>query len=102
MVARPEYFGWSDQEQLRYRLDLPDGDRERIVAALLRETGHRRPAALARLESRGRVALNVQNRINELLLPFTGVGEDALPLRKRFKIFMHPQALRDPEGDDPE
>lgn len=80
MAARPEFFGWSDEEQLRYRLDLPEGDRERIVAALLRETGHRRPAALAKLESHGRIALDVQNRINELLLPLIGIGEDAFYL----------------------
>lgn len=85
MVARPEFFGWSDQEQLRYRLDLPDDDRERIVAALLRETGHRRPEALAKLESHGRVALGVQNRINELLLPLTGIGEDAFVLNEHLQ-----------------
>jgi hypothetical protein len=83
MVAKPEFFAWPAQEQLRYRIDLPDRDREAIVAALLRETGHRRPAALARLESRGRIALPLQNQINEWLLPLTGIGEDAFVLNEQ-------------------
>ena len=57
MVARPEYFAWSAEAQLRYRVKLPDGDREAIVAALLRAHGERQPAALAKLESHGRVPL---------------------------------------------
>ena len=103
MAAKPEYFGWSDQEQLRYRLDLPDADRERLVAALLRETGHRRPAALARLESHGRVALDVQNRINELLLPLTGIGEDAFVLNEHLQAgrsILDFETLRNFDADD--
>jgi hypothetical protein len=59
MMARPAFFTWSAEDQLRYRVSLPDEDREAIVAALLREHGERRPVALAKLESRGRVPLDL-------------------------------------------
>lgn len=84
MVARPEFFAWSAEEQLRYRVKLPDDDREAVVAALLREHGERRPAALAKLESHGRVPLDLQNRINEWLQPLKGFGEDAFALNEHF------------------
>jgi hypothetical protein len=84
IVARPEYFAWSAEEQGRYRVKMPDEDREAIVAALLREHGERRPAALAKLESRGRVPLDLQNRINEWLQPLNGIGEDAFALNEHF------------------
>jgi hypothetical protein len=84
MVARPEFFAWSAEAQLRYRVKLPDEDREAIVAALLREHGERRPAALAKLESHGRVPLELQNRINEWLQPLKGIGEDAFALNEHF------------------
>ncbi len=84
MVARPEFFAWPAEAQLRYRVKLPDDDREDIVAALLREHGERRPAALAKLESHGRVPLGLQNRINEWLQPLKGIGEDAFALNEHF------------------
>lgn len=84
MVARPEFFAWSAEAQLRYRVNLPSDDREAIIAALLREHGERRPAARARLESRGRIPLELQNRINEWLQPLQGIGEDAFSLNEHF------------------
>jgi hypothetical protein len=45
--VQPAYFGWSPDEQLRYRVTLPDADREAVVAALLRAHGRRRPVATA-------------------------------------------------------
>jgi hypothetical protein len=84
MVARPAFFAWSAPEQLRYRVQLPDDDREAIVAALLRELGQRRPAALAKLESHRRVPLALQNHINEHLQPLMGIGEDAFTLNEHF------------------
>jgi hypothetical protein len=113
MVARPAFFAWPVEEQLRYRVTLPDDDREAIVAGLLRVHGQRRPAAWARLESHGRVPLDLQNRINEWLQPLVGIGEDAFSLndlienfdssvvvlRKKYKVVIHPDALRDIEDD---
>ena len=84
MAARPAFFTWSAAEQLRYRVRLPAKDREAIVAALLAEHRERRPAALARLESRARVPLDLQNRINEWLQPLQGIGEDAFWLNESF------------------
>ena len=63
MSACARFFAWSAEQQLRYRVKLPDGDREVIVAALLREHRERRPAALAKLEAHARVPLELQHRI---------------------------------------
>jgi hypothetical protein len=82
MCACPEFFARSTDEQLKYRVKPPDADREAIVAALLREHGERRPAALAKLESHGRVALALQHRINEWLQPLVGIGADAFTLNE--------------------
>lgn len=84
MVARPAFFAWSAEEQLRYRVQLPDDDRQAVVAALLREHRERRPAALAKLESHGRVPLDLQNRINEWLQPLKGIGADAFAFNEHF------------------
>lgn len=83
MAARPDFFALPADQQHR-RVTLPHPDREAIVAALLREHGERRPAALAKLESRGRVPLDLQNRINQWLQPLVGIGEDAFSLNEHF------------------
>lgn len=103
MIARPEFFAWSPEEQLRYRVTLPDSDREAIVAALLREHGERRPAARAKLKSRGRAPIDLQNRINEWLQPLKGIGEDAFTLNERFaegSSILYFEALLDYDRDD--
>lgn len=103
MAARPGLFTWPADEQLRYRVSLPDDDREAIVAALLREHGERRPAALAKLESRGRVRLGLQNRINEWLQPLVGIGEDAFSLNEHFadgRSILDFESLLDYDRDD--
>jgi hypothetical protein len=103
MAARPEFFVWSADEQLDYRASLLDGDREAIVAALLREHGERRPAALAKLESHGRVPLRLQNRINEWLQPLKGIGEDAFWLNEHLaggRSILDFETLLDYDRDD--
>ena len=82
--VQPGYFGWSPDEQRRYRVDLPDADREAVVASLLRAHGRRRPAATAKLESRGRVSLELQHEINRWLQPLVGIGEDHFALNESF------------------
>lgn len=84
MVARPEFFTWSAEGQLRYRVNLPNDDHEAILSALLREHGGRRRVARARLESRGRIPLDLQNRVNEWLQPLQGIGEDTFSLNEHF------------------
>jgi hypothetical protein len=103
MVARPEFFTWPADEQLHYRVSLPHGDREAIVAALLREHGERRPMALAKLESRSRVPLGLQNRVNEWLQPLVGIGEDAFSLNEHFaegRSILDFETLLDYDRDD--
>ena len=84
IAVRPEYFGWPNDERLRYRVQLPNEDREAIIAALLKSHGHRRPAATAKLEARGRVPLELQNEVNEWLQPLVGIGEDTFKLNECF------------------
>jgi hypothetical protein len=103
MSACPGFFAWSAEEQLRYRVKLPEGDREVIVAALLREHGERRPAALAKLESHGRVKLGLQQRINEWLQPLIGVGADAFTLNESLgeaRSILDFETLLDYDRDD--
>lgn len=82
--VQPAYFGWPPDEQLRWRVKLPDADREAVVAALLEAHGRRRTVATAKLESRGRVSLELQHEINQWLQPLVGIGEDAFKLNESF------------------
>jgi len=103
MVARPEFFTWPADEQLHYRVSLQHGDREAIIAALLREHGERRPAALARRESRSRLPLGLQNRVNEWLQPLLGIGDDAFSLNEHFaegRSILDFETLLDYDRDD--
>jgi hypothetical protein len=103
IAAQPAFFAWPADEQLRYRVSLPHTDREAIVAALLREHGERRPAALAKLESNRRVPLALQNRINEWLQPLVGIGADAFSLNEHFaegKSILDFETLLDYDRDD--
>lgn len=84
MAVRPDFFGWFAGDRLSYRVKPPDTDREAIVAALLRAHGRRRPVATAKLESRGRIDLVLQNEINEWLQPLGGIGEDSFSLNESF------------------
>ncbi len=82
--VQPDYFGWPPDQQLRYRIELPDADREALIVALLRAHGHRRPVATAKLESNSRVSLAVQHQINHWLQPLVGIGEDSFSLNEHF------------------
>lgn len=82
--VQPAYFGWPPDEQLRYRVTLPDVDREAVVSALLLAHGRRRPVATAKLESRGRISLELQHEINQWLQPLVGIGEDDFKLNESF------------------
>ena len=84
MSVRPEFFSWPPERQLRYRAALPDEDRAAIVSFLIAGlSGAEADAAdLVRQESEGRLPLRVQNRLNELLLPLTGIGADCFYLNE--------------------
>lgn len=82
--VRREFFSWPPEQQLRYRAALPDEDRAAIVRALITGlSGTEGVAAqLVRQEQEGRLPLRLQNRINELLLPLTGIGADCFYLNE--------------------
>ena len=85
MSVRPDYFGLPPERRLRYRLDMPDEDRQAIVAALLRAHGHADADETARREPRHDVPVELKNRINEWLQPLVGIGEDAFSLNESFE-----------------
>jgi len=82
--VRSDFFGLSAQDRLRYRVKLPEADRQAIVAALLK--AHRRAGVgvLACGESRDQVAVQLQNQINEWLQPLIGIGADAFSFNEHF------------------
>jgi hypothetical protein len=82
--VRPEFFGWTPDRQLRYRTALPDEDHSAIVEFLVASVAGSDAvaAALGTREREGRLPLDLQNRINELLLPLTGIGDDAFFLNE--------------------
>ncbi len=78
MRARPDFYAWTDEEQLRYRMNMPDGERFLLERALLKE--------LCGIDSdaidsawRNLPAPDL-DRINEALLPWDGIGEDCFYL----------------------
>jgi hypothetical protein len=82
--VRPEFFGWPPERQLRYRAALPDEDCAAIVGFLVAALAGTDAAAadLVKQEREGRLPLGLQNRVNELLLPLTGIGDDSFYLNE--------------------
>lgn len=78
MQVRPEFFGWTPEDQLRYRAAPPDEDRAAIVSFLVVALSGSDGAAadLLKKERERVLPLGLQNRVNELLLPLTGIGAD--------------------------
>jgi hypothetical protein len=82
--VRPEFFGWTPEQQLRYRAALPDEDCAAIVSFLVAALAGTEAAAadLVKQEREGRLPLDLQNRVNELILPLTGIGDDSFYLNE--------------------
>jgi len=82
--VRPEFFGWTPEQQLRYRAALPADDCAAIVSFLVAALAGTDAAAadLVKQEREGRLPLGIQNRVNELLLPLTGIGDDSFYLNE--------------------
>jgi len=82
--VRPDFFGLPAQDRLRYRVKLPEADRQAIVAALLNAQRRAWVEVLARGESHDQVAVQLQNQINEWLQPLIGIGADAFSFNEHF------------------
>ena len=83
IAVRPEFFSWPVDQQTHYRLALPDNDRAAIVKLLVSDIdGGAAAAERVTLEDDGRLPLDLQHRLNELLLPLEGIGEDAFYLNE--------------------
>lgn len=85
MSVRPDFFGLPSEQRLRYRVDMPDEDRQAIVLALLKANGHVDAEKITRRESYDTVPVELKNRINEWLQPLVGIGEDAFSLNESFE-----------------
>lgn len=82
IAVRPEFFSWATDRQTQYRVKLPENDRAAIVKLLLTDVAGEKAAELAALDDDEHLALDLQNRLNELLLPLIGIGEDAFYLNE--------------------
>ena len=101
--VRPEYFTWSADERWRFRSKLPDADSTALIEALLKAHGRKRPAAMAKLESQGRIPLELQGEINQWMQPLVGIGEDSFSLSESFaaddSLLDFPTLLSYDQGD---
>ena len=85
MKARPEYFGWSREEQERYGVAIPERDHDRLSQALLEELwGRKIRSAKAAARAASYLPLADQHQWNEVVLPLTGIGDDRFFLNEGF------------------
>jgi hypothetical protein len=84
MRARPEYFSWPAERQERYGMAIPDADRKALNAALMQELFGRSFAVPEQSDARDVLSDDQSNRLNEAILPLTGIGEDAFWLNEHF------------------
>jgi len=83
--ACPDFFGWPAEQQARYRVHLPEPDRAAIRAHLLECLQRDDAGRPVEPIDEGNVPLPLQNRLNELLQPLVGIGEDAFSLNEMFE-----------------
>ncbi len=76
MKISPEFFGWPADRRERFAVTMADVDENRLEAALASELFGRGSAA--------KLTLGEQNRWNEAILPFKGIGEDSFFLNEYF------------------
>jgi hypothetical protein len=81
IAVAPDFFQWEAANQLRYRVDLPEKDRQAMVRALLASIV---AGSGSTFDDEDRLPHAVQNRLNELILPLTGIGPDAFFLNESF------------------
>jgi hypothetical protein len=83
MSVCPAFFGWPAQDQLKYRMQLPEGVRDDIAKQLLASIPSDTALhVLQALDEQGRLPLDLQHQLNEKLLPLKGIGEDAFYLNE--------------------
>jgi hypothetical protein len=86
MRVRPEFFGWTLERQSYYRVALPSSDRAALVSILLEGLPKAASAAGGGDDdAEERLSLRLQHRVNELLLPLVGIGDDAFFLNEYFE-----------------
>jgi hypothetical protein len=81
-AVRPDFFSWPAAQQAQYRVKLPESDRAAIVKLLFTDIAGEKVAELVALDDEGRLPLDLQNRLNEQLLPLVGIGEDSFYLNE--------------------
>jgi len=104
MRVRPEFFSWSRQNRECYGANLPETDRHRLDAALMKELfGARMRSWKREVDGNKRIPLRELNRWNEAILPLVGIGEDCFYLNEWLgsnKTILDFSTLRDYDEDD--
>ncbi len=81
MRSRPDFYAWTDEEQLRYRMNMPDRERFLLERSLLKELCGIDSDTDEAIDSAWRnLPAADLDRINEALLPWDGIGEDCFYL----------------------
>jgi hypothetical protein len=83
MSVCPAFFSWPAQDQLKYRMHLPERVRDDIAKQLLASIQSDKTLhVLHALNEQDRQPLDLQHQLNEKLLPLEGIGEDAFYLNE--------------------
>jgi hypothetical protein len=80
----PDFFRWPADQQSRYRVRLPEEERQAICAILLERLRGDDAGSPGEPIDEDTLPLPLQNRLNELLQPLVGIGEDAFSLNEMF------------------
>jgi hypothetical protein len=81
--VRPEFFTWSAEDRERYGVAIPEEDRDLLDQAILSDRlGIKTRASKTK---KGKLPMDEQNRLNEIILPLTGIGEDSFYLSEWFE-----------------
>lgn len=85
MRVRSDFFGWPPEQQTRYRVALPAQDRAALVSSLIETLSKDGTRGGESRDEEDRLPLPLQHRVNELLQPLVGIGEDAFFLNELFE-----------------
>jgi hypothetical protein len=103
MRARPEYFSWSAERQEHYGVNIPEEDHTALHAALAQELFGRGFAMPEQADAGDSLSNDERNRLNEAILPLTGIGEDSFWFNEHFaegKCILDFPTLRAFDEDD--
>lgn len=85
MRANPSYYRLSEREQLRYRFNMPEGERFVLERSIFKDLYNVNCKTEEALRNAWRdLPISELNSINEVMLPWQGIGEDCFYLNEYF------------------